>query len=78
MTRVVSEVERFVNRTALLMVLSACCFLASVIAIPVVFQGTEDPMARLAAGAPILVGLGLGSWARTLRNRLWAASGRKP
>ena len=65
-------IERYINRTALLMVLSVCCLLLAAMAIPIVFQRTEELLPRLAAGLPIPMGLVLAAVARSMRAKLRA------
>jgi hypothetical protein len=69
-------IERYINRTALLMVLSVCCLLLAAMAIPIVFQRTEELLPRLAAALPIPIGLALAAVVRAMHAKLRAARGK--
>lgn len=67
-----AEEARLVNRSALLTLLSVGCFLAGVMALPMVAQSTESVEAQVAAGSPLPIGAGAALAARSTRARLRA------
>jgi hypothetical protein len=71
-----SATEGQVNRTAMVMVLSACCFVVAVVALPLAIQRSTALAPRVLAATLIPLGLGLATLARSMIARLRPRSER--